>query len=96
VTDSNRILVHRVGDPAPWSAPESSSYANEAHLQEVLAGFVKAVENLADSAEQEFANRLLALLDRNARAPRLGEKGPLAFEKRGVFFRAYGLKYPAI
>lgn len=35
--ENNRILVHRVGDPAPWSAPESSSYANEAHLQEVLA-----------------------------------------------------------
>jgi len=37
VTDSNRILVHRIGDPAAWSAPESSSYVDEAHLQEVLA-----------------------------------------------------------
>jgi hypothetical protein len=37
VTESNRILVHRVGDAAPWSAPESSTYADEAHLQEVLA-----------------------------------------------------------
>ena len=37
MTERNRILVHRVGDPAPWTAPESSSYVNEAHLQEVLA-----------------------------------------------------------
>ena len=37
VTDSNKILVHRVGDPAPLTAPESTSYVNEAHLQEVLA-----------------------------------------------------------
>ncbi|MCX5044673.1 hypothetical protein OG921_16015 [Aldersonia sp. NBC_00410] len=37
MSDSNRILVHRFGDPGPWSAPESSTYANEAHLQEVLA-----------------------------------------------------------
>ena len=37
MTDSNRILVHRVGDAAPWTAPESSSYVNEAHLQEILA-----------------------------------------------------------
>ena len=29
--------MHRVGDHAPWTAPESSSYVNEAHLQEVLA-----------------------------------------------------------
>jgi hypothetical protein len=29
MTESNRILVHRVGDPAPWSARESSSYMNE-------------------------------------------------------------------
>ena len=37
MNDGNRILVHRVGDHAPWTAPESSSYVNEAHLQEVLA-----------------------------------------------------------
>ena len=37
MTESNKILVHRVGDPAPWTAPESTSYVNEAHLQEVLA-----------------------------------------------------------
>ena len=56
--------------------------------------FVEAIENLADPADQAFATRLLELLDRNARAPHLGEKGPLAFEKRGIFFRAYGLRYP--
>ena len=38
--DSDRkqlIPVHCVGDPAPWMAPQSSSYVNEAHVQEVLA-----------------------------------------------------------
>lgn len=37
MTDGSRILVHRVGDTAPWTAPETASYDNEAHLQEVLA-----------------------------------------------------------
>jgi hypothetical protein len=36
VTESNRILVHRIGDPAPRTAPESSPNVSEAHLQEVL------------------------------------------------------------
>lgn len=35
--DDNHILVHRVGDPGPWTAPDSASYSNESHLQEVLS-----------------------------------------------------------
>lgn len=58
--------------------------------------FCEAVRNLADPNDQAFATRLLELLEENTRALRLGENHPLAFEKRGVFFRAYGLKYPPL
>ena len=50
MTDSTKILVHRVGDPAPWSTPESSSYVNEAHLQEVLAASPHWVPGVPDGS----------------------------------------------
>ncbi len=31
-----RVLVRRVGSEGPWTAPETSTYKNEAHLQELL------------------------------------------------------------
>jgi hypothetical protein len=56
--------------------------------------FLDAVEALADPADYRFLVGLLALQDENARKPARGEKSALAFERKGVFFRAYGLKYP--
>jgi hypothetical protein len=56
--------------------------------------FVEAVEDLGFPDDHAFLKRLLELLDENSRAPRHGQKDALAFEKRGVFFRAYGLTYP--
>lgn len=56
--------------------------------------FVEAVAGLDNPSDHAFLMRLLELLDENAQAPRLGVQAPLAFEKRGVFFYAYGLRYP--
>jgi len=56
--------------------------------------FVDAVAALDDPADHRFLTRLLELLDENTKKPALGEKDPLAFEKKGVFFRAYGLHCP--
>jgi hypothetical protein len=58
------------------------------------AKFVEAVAALADPADDQFLTRLLELQEENNKKPILGAKTPLSFEKKGVFFRAYGLNYP--
>jgi hypothetical protein len=54
--------------------------------------FVEAVAALDDPAESQFLTRLLELVD--VEENRREGKDPLAYEKKGVFFRAYGLPYP--
>lgn len=50
MTDDNHLLVHRLGDPGPWTVPDNSSYSDEAHLQEVLAASPHWVPGVPDDA----------------------------------------------
>ena len=54
--------------------------------------FVEAVAALENPADNEFLTQLLELVDADENCPR--GKDPLAYEKKGVFFRVRGLPYP--